>query len=68
MGNFVPGMSSKKTMRPDVAVEPHCSSENVPPTRAGAMHCFDLVYPKEEERAWDAVATRISLSLRPLEG
>jgi hypothetical protein len=55
-------------MRPDVAVGPHCSSENVPPARAGAMHCFDLVYPKEEERAWDAVATRISLSLRPLEG
>jgi len=37
-------------------------------SRAGAMHCFDLVYPKEEERAWDAVVTRISLSLRPLEG
>jgi hypothetical protein len=37
-------------------------------SRAGAIHCFDLVYPKEEERAWDAVVTRISLSLRPLEG
>ena len=33
----------------------------------GAIHCFDLVYPQEEERAWDPVVTRISLSLRPLE-
>jgi hypothetical protein len=37
-------------------------------SRARAIHCIDLVYPKEEERAWDAVVTRISLSLRPLEG
>ena len=37
-------------------------------SRAGAIHCFDLAYPNEEERAWDAVVTRISLSLRPLEG
>ena len=34
---------------------------------SGAIHCFDLVYPQEEERAWDPVVTRISLSLRPLE-
>jgi hypothetical protein len=33
-----------------------------------AIHCFDLSYPQEEKRAWDAVVTRISLSLRPLEG
>jgi hypothetical protein len=32
------------------------------------IHCFDLVYPQDEKRAWDAVVTRISLSLRPLEG
>jgi hypothetical protein len=32
-----------------------------------AIHCFDLTYPQEEKRAWDAVVTRISLSLRPLE-
>jgi hypothetical protein len=37
-------------------------------SRRGAIHCFDLAYPKEEERAWDAIVTRISLSLRPLEG
>ena len=37
-------------------------------SRAGVIHCFDLVYPKKEERAWDAVVTRISLSLRPQEG
>jgi hypothetical protein len=34
----------------------------------GTIHCFDLVYPQEEKRAWDAVVTRISRSLRPLEG
>jgi hypothetical protein len=33
-----------------------------------AIHCFDLVYPQEEKRAWDAVVTRMSLSLRPREG
>jgi hypothetical protein len=33
---------------------------------AGAViHCFDLVYPQEEKRSWDAVVTRMSLSLRP---
>jgi hypothetical protein len=35
---------------------------------AGVIHCFDLVYPLSEKRAWDPVVTRISLSLRPLEG
>jgi hypothetical protein len=33
----------------------------------GTIHCFDLKYPREEKRSWDAVVTRISLSLRPLE-
>jgi hypothetical protein len=33
----------------------------------GSIHCFDLVYPQDEKRAWDPVVTRISLSLRPLE-
>ena len=32
-----------------------------------AVHCFDLTYPQEEKRGWDAVVTRMSLSLRPLE-
>ena len=33
---------------------------------AGAMiHCIDLQYPRREKRAWDAIVTRISLSLRP---
>jgi hypothetical protein len=35
---------------------------------AGAVHCFDLAYPQREKRAWDPIVTRISLSLRPLEG
>ena len=34
----------------------------------GAIHCIDLVYPQEQRRAWDDVVTRISRSLRPLEG
>jgi hypothetical protein len=33
----------------------------------GAIHCFDLVYPQAESRAWDTIVTRISRSLRPLE-
>jgi hypothetical protein len=33
----------------------------------GAIHCLDLVYPASEKRAWDAIVTRISLSLRPLQ-
>jgi hypothetical protein len=33
----------------------------------GAIHCFDIVYPQEEKRSWDAIVTRISLSLRPKE-
>src|ERR1700720_2187708 len=34
----------------------------------GAVHSFDLTYPQREERAWDAIVTRISRSLRPLDG
>jgi hypothetical protein len=34
----------------------------------GAIHCFDLVYPQQAKRAFDYVVTRISRSLRPLEG
>jgi hypothetical protein len=34
----------------------------------GAIHCIDLVYPEPEKRAWDGIVTRISRSLRPLEG
>ena len=32
----------------------------------GALHCFDMAYPEHEEKAWDAIVTRISRSLRPL--
>ena len=31
----------------------------------GMIHCIDLRYPADEERAWDNAVTRISLSLRP---
>jgi hypothetical protein len=34
----------------------------------GTIHCIDLVYPQEVARAWDGIVTRISRSLRPLEG
>jgi hypothetical protein len=32
---------------------------------ARTIHCLDLKYPASEKRAWDAIVTRISLSLRP---
>jgi hypothetical protein len=35
---------------------------------AGAIHCFDMLYPQREKRAWDDIVTRISRSLRPLQG
>jgi hypothetical protein len=31
------------------------------------ISCFDLTYPEAQARAWDAVVTRMSLSLRPSE-
>jgi hypothetical protein len=34
----------------------------------GTVHCIDLVYPQDVARAWDGIVTRISRSLRPLEG
>jgi hypothetical protein len=39
---------------------------NFSPTAGGAIHCFDLKYPKRDKRAWDGIVTRMSLSLRPL--
>lgn len=38
---------------------------NFPLGLRGQAHCIYLSYPKEEERQWDAIVTRISLSLRP---
>jgi hypothetical protein len=38
---------------------------NFSPLAGSTTHCFDLVYPQEEKRAWDPVVTRISLSLQP---
>jgi hypothetical protein len=35
--------------------------------RSSMIHCFDLKYPAGEKRAWDAIVTRISRSLEPLE-
>jgi hypothetical protein len=34
----------------------------------GTDHCIDLVYPQDVARAWGGIVTRISRSLRPLEG
>ena len=34
--------------------------------RGGALHCVDLRYPAAQKRAWDAIVTRISRSVRPL--
>jgi hypothetical protein len=35
--------------------------------RGASIHCFDLVYPQREKRAWDFIVTRNSVSLRPLQ-
>jgi len=37
-------------------------------SKAGAMHCVDLAYPRHEEAGWDDAVTRISRSLRPSGG
>ena len=34
----------------------------------GAIHCFDLKYPAQERQSWDGIVTRMSRSLRPLNG
>jgi hypothetical protein len=39
---------------------------NFPDGRNGAIHCVYLTYPHGETKAWDAIVTRISRSLRPL--
>ena len=31
----------------------------------GAIHCFDVRYPRSEKRAWDGPVTQMSFSLRP---
>jgi outer membrane biosynthesis protein TonB len=33
-----------------------------------AIHCFDLKYPAQERQSWDSIVTRMSRSLRPLQG
>jgi hypothetical protein len=38
---------------------------NISPTGA-TLHCFDMQFPAAEKTAWDAIVTRMSLSLRPL--
>jgi len=38
---------------------------NYPRRSSGPMHCIYLLYPQAETRAWDAIVTRISRSLRP---
>jgi hypothetical protein len=38
---------------------------NVSPS-GGTLHCFDLQFPATEKPAWDAIVTRMSRSLRPL--
>jgi hypothetical protein len=38
---------------------------NFPHGRNGPIHCVYLTYPHSETKAWDAIVTRISWSLRP---
>ena len=40
---------------------------NYPRGSSGPMQCIYLLYPEAETRAWDAIITRISRSLRPTE-
>lgn len=37
-------------------------------SHSGTLHCVDIRYPQGEKRAWDAIVTRISHSVRPLPG
>ncbi len=37
---------------------------NFPRGPIGSLHCIELVYDQSEKTAWDAIVTRISLSLR----
>lgn len=39
---------------------------NFPFGAAGPIHCIYVAYPEEEKPLWDAIVTKISLSLRPL--
>jgi hypothetical protein len=39
---------------------------NFPSGAAGPFHCMYVTYPRSEERLWDGIVTRMSLSLRPL--
>jgi hypothetical protein len=41
---------------------------NFPGGRRGAIHCVYLTYPHRETKAWDAIVTRVSWSLRPKGG
>ena len=38
---------------------------NFPAGAGGPLHCVYIDYPKDEAKYWDAIVTRISLSLRP---
>jgi hypothetical protein len=33
-----------------------------------AIQCFDMKYPVQERQSWDGIVTRMSRSLRPLNG
>jgi hypothetical protein len=41
---------------------------NFPAGRRGTIHCVYLTYPHRETKAWDAIVTRVSWSLRPKGG
>jgi hypothetical protein len=43
----------------------HYARCNFSEVAGGAIHCIYLAYPRSEEREWDQVVTRVSLSLRP---
>lgn len=39
---------------------------NFPARAGGPFHCIYVTYPRSEERLWNGIVTRMSLSLRPV--
>ena len=61
---ITPAFFAISSVRDDLVYYSRC---NFSAGADAALHCVDLVYPQREQRAWDAIVTRISRSLRPLE-
>jgi hypothetical protein len=56
---IAPAFFAISGVKDDLTFYSRCNFKDV----NGRMHCIYLEYPKQEERAWDAIVTRISRSL-----